>query len=127
MAIIAKGQLENFVMNEGLSQEQAGGKAVDFAKEMFREQIDAANAPVKIKEDEGGIIESVKKMFQGRDEKADNATRKSPNYLGDWEGIPIEVPDNISSPLDALNHIIKTYDMSKEDARQFLLDNAPTE
>lgn len=127
MAIIAKGQLERFVMDEGMSMEQAGGASVNFVKDMFKDEIDAANAPPDIKDEEGGFLNAIGNLFTADETKSAEKVRKSPDYIGDWNEIPIEVPDTITSPKEAMSHIMKTYNMTKEDARQFLLDNAPTE
>lgn len=128
MAIIAKMQVEGFIMSDGTTAEQAGGQAVALVKELFKDKIADANAPIDIpSETEGGLFSKVKSLFSGDDEKSADEVRKLPTYIGDLNNIPIEIPENITSPAEGRDYIMKTYKISREDATQFLLDNAPTE
>jgi len=127
MAIIAKMQVERLIMTDGLSAEQAGSQSVIDVKDLYKDKIDAAGEPITIEEESGGFIKGVKDFFTSDETKAADEVRESPNYIGDFNKQPIEIPDEITSPAEAMEYIMKEYKMSKEDARQFLLDNQPTE
>jgi len=126
MAIIAKMQVEGFIMQEGNSAEQAGSNAVQLVKEVFKDKVDA-DIPVQVEEEKGGGFDFIKDLFKSDETKANDEIRKSPDYIGDFNDIAIAVPDTITSPREAMDYIVKIYKLSKEDARQFMLDNAPTE
>jgi len=60
MAIIAKMQVEGFIMSDGTTAEQAGGQAVSLVKELFKDQIEDANAPIDIKQEMVNLLRYLK-------------------------------------------------------------------
>lgn len=134
MAAFAEDQIESLIIDEGLTAQQAGTEAVRRARIEFEDQITEPEA--KLEPEGENIFEQIKRALglTGGDDKAEQAQEQSTEpknekeleSLGTLNGIDIGIPkDEVMSPAQAAEFISKTYGVSLEDARSFVLGLEP--